>query len=130
LAVVGWTSREGSLVLILVLSDGSRLWAPAAWTDLEGPVESVQAATLARVEDLLCARKVLEPLLARVVLADGDDSQKPSEETVCAATPRSLRESSAGGGAVGVVGRGAASGGDGASERADCSSVRAEGDRR
>jgi hypothetical protein len=69
LALMGWMRRSRRLELILVLPDGSHLMIPAAWTDLEGPAAPPGAGTLASLEDLLAARRVLEPLLERVVLA-------------------------------------------------------------
>jgi len=117
LALMGWMRRGGTLELILVLPDGSRSLIPAAWTNLERRAEPARAGTLGRLDDLLRARRVLEPLLGRAVLAGGDDPQP--EETESAAGPRSGGEPGAGGGAVGAAGRAAATGGDGAAERVD-----------
>ena len=65
--------RRGRLELILVLPDGSHLMVPAGWTDVQAAPEPVEAGTLASLDDLLAARRVLEPLLERVVLAERDD---------------------------------------------------------
>ena len=73
LELMGWMRRRGRLELIVVLPDGSRLLVPAAWTDLQGAAEPAGAGTLGSLEDLLAARRVLEPLLERVVLAERDD---------------------------------------------------------
>ena len=65
--------RRGRLELIVVLPDGSHLMVPAAWTDLEAPAGLPVAGTLGSLDDLLAARRILEPLLERVVLAERDD---------------------------------------------------------
>ena len=70
--------RRGRLELILVLPDGSHLMVPAAWTDLKGTVVPPEAGALASLEDLLAARRVLDPLLERVVLAERDDRARRS----------------------------------------------------
>ena len=76
LELMGWMRRRGRLELIVVLPDGSTLMVPAAWTDLQAPAEPVEAGTLASLDDLLAARRVLEPLLERVVLAERDDPRQ------------------------------------------------------
>ncbi len=82
--------RHGRLELILTLPDGSRSLIPAAWTDLEAPVEPARAGTLALLDDLLGARRLLDGLLGRAVLAGEDDRPQPSsEETGGAAATRS-----------------------------------------
>jgi hypothetical protein len=62
--------RRGRLELILVLPDGSHLLVPAAWTDLQGSAGPPEAGTLGSLDDLLRARRVLEPLLERGVGVD------------------------------------------------------------
>ena len=68
LELMGWMRRGGRLELILVLPDDSRALIPAAWTDLERPAYPAPGGTWASLQDLLAARRVLEPLLERVVL--------------------------------------------------------------
>ncbi len=65
--------RGGRLELILVLPDGSHLMVPAAWTDLQATPGLAEAGTLASLDDLIAARRILEPVLERVVLAARDD---------------------------------------------------------
>lgn len=118
---MGWMRRRGRLELILVLPDGSHLMVPAAWTDLQATPDQVEAGTgtLASLEDLLATRRVMEPLLERVVLARRDD---PGEEIDRAVASRTGRESGAGGGVVGAGRRAAASDRDelaGGDDRAD-----------
>lgn len=67
LELMGWMRRRGRLELILILPDGSHLMVPAAWTDLQAAGEPIEAGTLGSLEDLLAMRRVLEPLLERVV---------------------------------------------------------------
>lgn len=71
--------RRGRLELILVLPDGTTLLVPAAWTDLQGSAVSPEAGILGSLEDLLAVRRVLEPVLERVVLAGRDDSVSRSD---------------------------------------------------
>src|SRR5215217_7991761 len=89
LEVLGWQRRRGTLELTLVLPDGSKSLIPAAWTDLEprpeGEVDRAQA--LGSVADLLHARTVLAPLLARLEATDRDDPRQSSEEVARAAAP-------------------------------------------
>jgi hypothetical protein len=73
LALMGWMRRRGALDLLLVLPDGSRSLVPAGWTDLEGVAQPPAAGALGCVEDLLAARRVLDGLLERVVLAGRED---------------------------------------------------------
>ena len=70
---MGWMRRRGALDLLLVLPDGSRSLVPAGWTDLEGVAQPPAAGALGCVEDLLAARRVLDGLLERVVLAGRED---------------------------------------------------------
>jgi hypothetical protein len=60
---MGWMRRRGQLELIVVLPDGSHLLVPAAWTDLQAPAGEPVAGTLASLEDLLAARRVVDGLL-------------------------------------------------------------------
>ncbi|MGH2715464.1 MAG: DUF5372 family protein [Thermoleophilaceae bacterium] len=64
LELIGWMRRGGSLGLILVLPDGSRALIAAAWTDLEAPATPARAGTLASLEDLLRARRLVGGLCA------------------------------------------------------------------
>ena len=73
LELIGWMRRRGRLELIVELPDGSRLLLPAAWTDLKPSAEPAAAGTLGSLDDLLAARRVLEPLLERVVRGQRDD---------------------------------------------------------
>jgi hypothetical protein len=66
LALIGWMRRRGALDLLLVLPDGSRSLIPAAWTDLEPPVEPARAGTLGSLRDLLAAQRLVDGLLARL----------------------------------------------------------------
>jgi hypothetical protein len=114
--------RRGRLELIVVLPDGSHLMVPAAWTDLQATADQVEAGTgtLASLEGLLAARRVLEPLLERVVLVERDDQR--SEEVDRAVASRTGRESGARGGVVGAGRRAAAANGNepaGGDDRAD-----------
>jgi hypothetical protein len=120
--------RRGRLELIVVLPDGSHLMVPAAWTDLKGTVEPPGAGALASLGDLLAARRVLEPLLERVVLGERDD--RASEETESAAASGTGREPGARGGAVGTRRRAAASDSDGAAGGVDRADRRARGGQR
>jgi hypothetical protein len=128
LELVGWMRRRGRLDLLLVLPDGSRALIPAAWTDLEAPVEPARAEALASLDDLLQARRLLDGLLRRAVLAGEDDRPVPSgEEAEAAAATRSGGEPGAGSGAVGAARRGAAAGRDGAAGGADRADGRGRG---
>ena len=120
--------RRGRLELILVLPDGSTLLVPAGWTDVQAAPEPAEAGTLAWLDDLLTARRVVEPLLERVVLAERDDPA--SEEIDRAAATRTGRESGARSGVVGVGRRAAAADSDDAAGGADRADRRARGGRR
>ncbi len=63
LELIGWTRRRRRLELILVLPDGGRLLVPAAWTDLKGLAGLPAAGSLASLEELLAARRVVDGLL-------------------------------------------------------------------
>src|SRR6516165_5571278 len=95
----GWMRRRGRLELILVLPDGSTLLVPAGWTDLQAGPRPAEAGTLASLGELLAARRILEPLLERVVLAERDD---PSSRRDRAAASGVGGEPSARGGVVGA----------------------------
>jgi hypothetical protein len=124
LELMGWMRRRGRLELIVVLPDGSHLMVPAVWTDLEGPAGPATAGTLGSLSDLLAARRVLEPLLARVVWAERDDR---AEETDRAAASGVGGELGARGGAVGTGRRGAAPEGDDAAGGVDRAERRRRG---
>jgi hypothetical protein len=106
LELMGWMYRRGRLELILILPDGSHLMVPAVWTDLQAAPEPAGTGTLCSLEDLLATRRVLEPLLERVVLAERDDHAR--EEIDRAAATRTGGESGARSGAVGARRRAAA----------------------
>jgi hypothetical protein len=108
----GWMHRRGRLELILVLPDDTTLLVPAAWTDLQSAPEAAEAGTLASLDDLLAARRILEPLLERAVLAGRDDPQAGNGKTDRAAASRTRREPGASGGVVGAGRRAAAPDGD------------------
>jgi len=120
--------RRGRLELIVVLPDGSHLMIPAAWTDLKATAGPAEVGTLGSLEDLLATRRVLEPLLERVVLGERDD--RASEETERAAASGTGREPGARGGAVGARRRAAASDSDGAAGGVDRADRRARGGQR
>jgi hypothetical protein len=94
---MGWMRRRGRLELILVLPDGSHLMVPAGWTDLRSSPEPAGVGTLGSLADLLAARRVLEPLLERVVLAERDDRRPRSDRAAASGTGG---EPGAGGGVV------------------------------
>jgi hypothetical protein len=129
---MGWMRRRGRLELILVLPDGSHLMVPAAWTDLKGsPEPPLEAGTLGTLGDLLAARRVLEPLLERVVLA-GRDDPTGSRRIDRAVVSGVGRDPGARGGVVGARRRAAAADGDGAAggvDRPDGSRARRGGTR-
>ena len=68
LELLGCKRRRGRLELILVLPDGSHLMIAAAWTDLKAPAGPAEVGALGSLDDLLAARRIVEPLLERVVL--------------------------------------------------------------
>jgi hypothetical protein len=59
--VDGWMRRPARLELILMLSDGSHLMVPAAWTDLRATTGPAEVGTVGPLDDLLSARRVLDP---------------------------------------------------------------------
>jgi hypothetical protein len=125
---MGWMHRRGRLELILILPDGSHLMVPAAWTDLQATPAPSGTGTLCSIEDLLATRRVLEPLLERVVLSERD--HHPSEEIDRAAATRTGRESGARSGAVGTRRRAAAADRDEPAGGDDRPNGRARGGRR
>jgi hypothetical protein len=124
---MGWMHRRGRLELILILPDASHLMVPAAWTDLQATPAPSGTGTLCSLEDLLDTRRVLEPLLERVVLAERDHC---GEEIDRAAATRTGRESGARSGAVGTRRRAAAPNGDEPAGGDDRANGRARGGRR
>jgi hypothetical protein len=125
---MGWMHRRGRLELILTLPDGSHLMVPAAWTDLRAIPEPAGTGTLASLDDLLAACRILEPVLERVVLAERDDLG--NEEIDRAVATRTGRESGARGGVVGAGRRAAAADRDEPARGDDRSDDRARGGRR
>jgi hypothetical protein len=126
---MGWMHRRGRLELILVLPDGSHLMVPAAWTDLRATPDQVEAGTgtLGSLDDLLAARRILEPVLERLVLGERDDH---GEEIDRAVATRTGRESGARGSVVGAGRRAAAADRDEPARGDDGSDDRARGGRR
>ena len=127
LELTGWMRRHGRLELIVELPDGSRLLLPAAWTDLKPSTEPPAAGTLGSLDDLLAARRVLEPLLERVVRGQRDDH---GEANGRAASSGSGGELGARGGVVGVGRRAAAEDGDDVAGGVDRADRRARGGER
>ena len=97
LELFSWLHRNGTLLLTLVLPDGSRSLIPAAWTDLDmNPAKARQtlppdnrpstSATIGSFLHLLHARKVVDSLLRKI-----DSSEQvpliPSKEERERATP-------------------------------------------
>ena len=122
--------RRHRLELIVVLPDGSTLLVPAAWTDLESADiarEPTEAGTLAGLCDLIAARRVLDGLVDRVVLAERDD---PVQETDRAAATGTGGKPGARGGVVGAGRRTGAPERDDAAGRVDRTDARARGARR
>src|SRR5215831_10120469 len=82
LNVVGKTHREGRLILVLILPDGSKSLIPADWTDLVRPAQLPSTPTttiLGSLQDLLHARAVVDALLDRLAPATSEDVTKESE---------------------------------------------------
>jgi hypothetical protein len=125
---MGWMHRRGRLELILILPDGSHLMVPAVWTDLQATPAPSGTGTLCSLEDLLATRRVLEPLLERVVLAERDDHA--CEEIDRAVASGTGRESGARSGVVGARRRAAAPNGDELAGGDDRPNGRARGGRR
>ena len=80
------THRQGRLVLILILPDGSKSMIPADWTDLGSaaqPPKSLSAqtaATLGSLKDLLHARAVVDALLSRIVAPASEAGNSPAQK--------------------------------------------------
>jgi hypothetical protein len=127
LELMGWMRRRGVLELIVVLPDGSHLLVPAAWTDLQAPTGPAVVGTLGSLADLFAARRVLEPLLERVVLAERDDRGQEIDRAVASG---SGGEPGARGGAVGAGRRAAAPERDGVVDGVDRADRRGRGGRR
>jgi len=128
LELLGWMRRRGQLELILVLPDGSHLLVPAAWTDLHAPTDPPPAAgPLCSLDDLLAARRVVEPLLERAVLGERDDQASRTDRAVASGVGR---EPGARGGVVGAGRRAAAADSDVAAVRVDRAGGRARGGER
>ena len=109
LELMGWMRRRGILELIVVLPDGSHLMLPAAWTDLQSAPEPAARGAVGSLMDLLAARRVLDGLLERVVLAERDDHAEEIDRAVASGVGG---EPGARGGVVGAGRRGAPSGRD------------------
>ena len=62
LEVFSHTTREGRLILILILPDGSRSMIPAAWTDWPGSNASSSVPRLRSVENGLESRSRIRTL--------------------------------------------------------------------
>jgi hypothetical protein len=97
--------RHGRLELLVALPDGTRLLVPAAWTDLQAAAEPAGAGTLASLDDLLAARRMLDPMLERVVLGERDHHGEDIDRAVASGIGG---EPGAGGGALGAGRRAAA----------------------
>ena len=140
LELIGWMRRHGRLELLLVLADGSRVFVPAAWTDLDGGGAGPSAAgTLGSLEDLLAMRRVLDgvrrsggvgesAVASDVVLVGRDDPV--GEHHGDAVASGSGGVSGAGGGVVGAGRCGAAPAGADAAGGTDRACRRRGGDRR
>jgi hypothetical protein len=84
LQVLGWTHRDGTLNLTLVLPDGSRSLIPADWTDLNAcdstPTNRRPAPNMiATTSHLLLVRKVVDALLCKLN-SSKHESKKASKE--------------------------------------------------
>src|SRR5215471_13144603 len=80
--------RNGRLLLILILPDGSKSLLPADWTDLASPTQSFcapAATTLGSLENLLHARAVVDALLGRLAPVTSEDGNSTTtKESACA----------------------------------------------
>ncbi len=90
--------RNGRLLLVLILPDGSKSLIPADWTDLASPTESFfapAATTLGSLENLLHTRAVVDALLGRLAAVPGEDGNfAATKESACARKkPKPLRSS-------------------------------------
>ncbi|MBV8710642.1 MAG: hypothetical protein JOY56_02630 [Solirubrobacterales bacterium] len=124
LELTGWMHRHGRLELLVALPDGTRLLVPAAWTDLQAPVEALQAGTLASLDDLLAARRMLDPVLERVVQGERDHHGEEIDRAVASGVGG---EPGAGGGALGAGRRAAAPSRDVAADDVDRAGPRTGG---
>jgi len=77
LEALAWVQRRGVLYANTILPDGTRAMIPAAWSDYatqqstSSPLPAAHGAvTLASISELLHARTVVAPLLARTRSAD------------------------------------------------------------
>src|ERR1700739_2431483 len=75
LQIMGTIKRRGTLLLLVVLPDGSRSLIPASWTDwytgADGAPESAVALRelcMASLADLLSARVLVDALLSRCLI--------------------------------------------------------------
>jgi len=88
LVVMSAIKRRGTLLLLVVLPDGSRSLIPASWTDWAGTAEDVSRSEhrdscFASLADLLHARGIVDALLGRCLIPQ----QKPAaDEESCDAT--------------------------------------------
>jgi len=91
--------RNGRLLLVLILPDGSKSLIPADWTDLASPIQTFSAATatatLGSLENLLRARAVVDALLGRLAPVPGEDgnSTTTKESAWARKKPKPLRSS-------------------------------------
>ena len=80
--------RNGRLLLVLILPDGSKSLLPADWTDLASPTQSFcapAATTLGSLENLLHARAVVDALLGRLAPVTSEDGNSTTtKESACA----------------------------------------------
>ena len=101
LVVMSAIKRGGTLLLLLVLPDGSRSLIPASWTDWAGTAEDDSSSRskhrdscLASLTDLLHARGIVDALLGRCLIPQ----QMPAadEESCDATDPGFSRTTNAG----------------------------------
>ena len=101
LEVLGWTHRNESLHLTLVLPDGTRSLIPADWTDLDITKTQNRQSTnrrltksvLASICHLLHARKIVDALLCRMDASTHVHTNASKEESKRVSTNRSLARS-------------------------------------
>jgi hypothetical protein len=78
--------RNGILLLILVLPDGTRSLIPAAWTDLEPSLSGqCSSVTIGSIPDLLHARKVVDSLLRKLDSSEQITSKEERERATATA---------------------------------------------
>jgi hypothetical protein len=78
LQLMGTVKRRGTLLLLVVLPDGSRSLVPAGWTDWKATTQAVDEPStsgsghgercLAPLTDLLHARAIVDALLGRCLI--------------------------------------------------------------